>query len=65
MSSELAFEDFLRQASKAPLRVMLERTPTPPVVVAERAYDEQTAAIERAMQSGSHLRLRLAAGRVA
>ena len=58
MSTELAFEDFLRTVS--PIRVQYERPFLPVEVIRARRYQEHTEALTDALRSGSALRLQAA-----
>lgn len=58
LSSEMAFEDFLRRASKQKLRVQLEASPRrlDPAVV----YQQDSDRLLEGLRSGTRLGLRLA-----
>jgi len=58
MSTELAYEDFLRKVS--PVRVLLERPYVEPTVAAARAYQQDTELVAAALRTGDRVRLEAA-----
>jgi hypothetical protein len=58
LSSELAFEDFLRRVSKQKLRVQLEAFPHR--LAPEVVYQADSDRLEAGLRSGTRLGLRLA-----
>lgn len=58
MSTELAFQDFLR--TRSPLKVRMDYTPASQEVVAARKYQEGTDVLLSALHSGSRVRLEAA-----